>query len=84
MNSVTLTISYETLLQLVDQLSPEQRRALAAHLRGENGGGPLNHDATAETDFARWRANLEAMMIDVPVGPEWSDRREDWYDDDDR
>ncbi len=35
------------------------------------------------TGDAWWEA-FNSLIIRVPVNPDWSDRREDWYDDDGR
>lgn len=77
--AVQLTISYETLRNLVLQLPPQEAQQLAAEIRTQFGDGmPLSPAERA--------AHLRSAVIhgDVTVSDTYSDRREDWYDDDGR
>ena len=71
--SVQLTVSYDALLGLVDQLPPEERGALLRHLLDQV-------ERRALTD-EEWLAAFRACMIDRPIREVPSARREDWYDD---
>ncbi|GAB4432146.1 MAG: hypothetical protein KatS3mg051_0894 [Anaerolineae bacterium] len=74
--AVQLTISYETLVALIEQLSDEQRQDLMRRLREHTGPQRLNAN-----DRLRM---LRAAQINQAVKEEPSLRREDWYDDDGR
>ncbi|MBN1565665.1 MAG: hypothetical protein JXA10_17600 [Anaerolineae bacterium] len=74
--AVQLNIPYETLIELIQQLSAEQRRDLLSHL--------LRTTQTRQLSGEEKRALFHASILDVPVNEEPSIRREDWYDDDDR
>lgn len=75
--AVQLNIPYETLVELVEQLPPEQQRNLALRL--------LDKKKERALSKAEWKAAFESMTVDVgEVLPGYSDRREDWYDDDGR
>jgi hypothetical protein len=100
MNTVTMRISYETILQLVDQLSLEQRQALAAHLINGNGhlaGNDERADITHENHVAhnsghtlyerdpeKRRQIHLSNTINLGLIGVWSMRREHWYGDDGR
>ena len=70
-------VSYEAVLKLVNRLSAAQQHALMLHLlRG------LDPSSLSPEDKIRL---LHSMSIDLgPVSADYSDRREDWYDDDGR
>jgi hypothetical protein len=74
--TVQLAISYETLVDLIDQLSPEERQELARRLDAAAKHAPV---ATAE-----WQAAFRALAIDLPLGGPVPLRRAEWYDDDGR
>ncbi len=75
--AVQLSIPYETLVELVDQLDAEQKRQLVAHLSE----GAQSRKLTAEEKIAISRL----MTLNLgPISPNFSDRREDWYGDDGR
>ena len=73
--AVQLTIPYETLVELVEQLPNAQQEALLARLSQRN-----SLRMTAEE---RIRLFNEAA-IDAEINEAPSIRREDWYDDDGR
>lgn len=77
--AVQLTLSYETLRNLVLQLPPEDAQRLAAEIRAQFGEGMFLTPAERA-------AHLRSAIIhaDVTVSDTYSDRREDWYDDDGR
>lgn len=70
--AVQLSIPYEALLALVDQLPDEQKQALAKHLKQTIGKA----DRT-KTRLEQYHAGI----IDIPVLETPSIRREDWYND---
>ncbi|MBZ0307149.1 MAG: hypothetical protein K8I82_13850 [Anaerolineae bacterium] len=72
--SVQLPISYEMLVQLVEQLSEAQRQDLMRRL-----GATVSQHLPEEK-----LALLRTVQFEVEVLEEPSDRREDWYDDDGR
>ncbi len=75
--AVQLSIDYEQLVALVEQLSPEQQTDLLARL--------LEKSRTRQLTSQERKALLESMTIDLgEVLPGYSDRREDWYSDDGR
>ncbi len=75
--AVQLSIPYETLVELVDQLDAEQKRQLVAHLSE----GAQSRKLTAEEKISISRS----MTLNLgPISPNFSDRREDWYGDDGR
>lgn len=71
MAAVQLTISYETLVALIEQLSDEQRQDLMRRLRERAGQQRLTAD-----DRLRM---LRAAQTNQAVKEEPSPRREDWY-----
>ena len=71
---VQLAIPYETLLELVEQLSPEQQQDLVRHLQQR----ALQRDLTVDEKMRR----LRAVQVDVEVKEEPSPYREDGYGDD--
>lgn len=76
--AVQLEISFEKLLELVDQLDPEHEAALVRKLLMKR----RPQELTPEEKIAL----LDSLRISVPLaeGFDFSDRREDWYDDDGR
>ena len=77
---VQLTISYETLLALVEQLPPDQKSDLALRLTQYQlslKAMPSPETLTTEEKIAI----LKSMAINSPIKEEPSIRREDWYDD---
>lgn len=74
--AVQLTIPYETLIALVEQLSPEERQDLPRRLRGGAGRHALSD--------AAWSVAFRPLLIDTPAGEAFPLRRADWYDDDGR
>ncbi|HET8630201.1 MAG TPA: hypothetical protein VFL91_22490 [Thermomicrobiales bacterium] len=74
--AVQLTIPYETLVALVEQLPPDEQQDLLRRLRERT-------EQRVMTD-AEWQAAFRSLRIDAPLGPAFSLRRADWYDDDER
>jgi len=74
--AVQLTIPYEKLVELVEQLPEEQQQALLERLLA-------GKQASALTKAERLAA-YHASIMSVPLREEPSIRREDWYDDDGR
>lgn len=74
--AVQLTIPYETLVGLVEQLPPEERQDLLHRLQ-ENPNRVL-------LTGAAWDAAFRSLLIDTPVSDDFPIRRADWYDDDGR
>ena len=70
---VQLSIPFETLVSLVEQLPDDQRHALIERVQAHQDSPTL----TAAEKIAR----LRAIQYDVTVIQEPSIRREDWYDD---
>jgi hypothetical protein len=69
-------IPYDTLLDLIDQLSEDQKRDLLQRLK--------KMFASREQSYDEWTKLLRSAQVDAPVAEEPSPRREDWYDDDGR
>ncbi len=67
---------YDAVLLLVDQLTPEQKQNLIAHLQTVS--------KQRELSFEEWEALLETLRGDTRLTCSYSDRRVDWYDDDGR
>lgn len=75
--SVQLTIDYETLVQLVEQLPDEQKHALVERLIHN----PSQSILSPQDKVARFQSmSLSAGTL---LGG-YSDRRADWYDEDGR
>lgn len=73
--AVQLKIDYETLVQLVEQLPAPKRRELLLRLL---------KSPEASTAVERL-ALFDELVVDLgPVQPDYSDRREDWYGEDER
>ncbi|MBX3065942.1 MAG: hypothetical protein KF726_23390 [Anaerolineae bacterium] len=66
-------ITYEQVVQLADQLSPEDQVRLAEHLEMRRTEEELSDEA--------WESLFEDLKISVPITDKFSLRREDWYDD---
>lgn len=77
--TLQLPVAYETIIELALQMPLEQRQALLQRLIEQN---QKSRAQTAEERLAI----LRRMAIDGggPIDPGYSDRREDWYDDDGR
>ena len=73
--AVQLTIPYETLVELVVQLPPEQQADLLQRLMQRK-----QPPQTAE----EWIEQLNAAVLHAEINEEPSIRREDWYGDDGR
>jgi hypothetical protein len=67
---------YEEVVKLAKQLSPVEQQALIAHLQSLSKRRKLTNE--------EWKALLRASILSVPVKEDFSNRREDWYDDDGR
>lgn len=74
--TVQLTISYETLLELVKQLPEDQQQDLIRHLPG--------HGRAEELTASDRIRLLRSVQVDRPLDEGFSLRREDWYDDEHR
>lgn len=74
--AVQLTISYETLLALVEQLPVHQQHELLLRLLQKTKPRALSKEEK--------RALFHASILSVPVHEVPSVRRQDWYDDDGR
>ena len=74
--AVQLTIPYETLVALVEQLSPDEQRDLLRRLQGRARQQALTDE--------EWRAAFQSLLIDAPMSGDFPIRRADWYDDDGR
>ena len=69
--AVQLSIPYETLIALIDQLPDDQQRDLLRRLLDKASARPLSVDERL--------ALLDSLTIDAgAVLPGYSDRREDW------
>lgn len=69
--AVQLTIDFDELVQLVDQLAPSAKRQLLMHLQDQT---------TTQTADGKWDEIFEAAVMSVgSVNPDFSFRREDWY-----
>ena len=74
--AVQLTIPYETLVALVEQLPEAEQKALIERV--------LSMNAAATASRTERLAAYHAAIMSVPLNEEPSIRREDWYDDDGR
>jgi hypothetical protein len=63
--------TYEEVVKLADQLSPDEQHALIEHLQKHRQRPRLSWDA--------WDALLASVRVSAGPGPLFSDRREDWY-----
>lgn len=67
-------VTYEEVVRLAEQLGPLEQKALIEHLQKI----AQHRQLTIEER----EALLEAAVVDLgPVSPDFSFRREDWYDD---
>lgn len=62
-------ITYETVVKMVEQLSPTDQESLVNHLQAIVKQRKL--------DKAEWKAMFEATILHVPVITDFSPRRED-------
>lgn len=74
--AVQLTIPYETLVELIEQLPEAEQKALIERL--------LSDSQAAALTRAERLAAYHASIISIPLHEEPSIRRENWYDDDGR
>ena len=73
--AVQLKIDYETLVELVEQLPASARRDLLMRLL----------KSPQSSTAAERLALLDQLVVDLgPVQPGYSDRRADWYGEDER
>ena len=77
MATVQLNLSYDTVMNLVEQLPFEEQKSLLFHL--------LDKAKNHQLDNEERKKLFHSMIVDLgKVSPEYSDRREDWYDDEGR
>ncbi|HEY8598639.1 MAG TPA: hypothetical protein VIL85_09425 [Thermomicrobiales bacterium] len=74
--AVQLTIPYETLIALVEQLPPDEQRDLLQRIQERAEQRPLSDE--------EWQTAFQSLMIDRPLVGAIPLRRSDWYDDDGR
>ena len=72
-----MAVTLEEVIKLADQLSIVDREGLISHLLRKRKNP---NDLTME----EFKALLEAAILPGGPGPDYSDRREDWYGDDGR
>lgn len=65
-------ITYEQVVELADQLSPEDQARLADHLEMRRTEEELSDEA--------WEALFDDLKITVPITEQFSLSRDDWYD----
>jgi lipoprotein NlpI len=71
------SVTYERVINLAEQLTPQEQEALVAHLQQLAQQRQLTKQERT--------ALFESMIVDLgPVSPDFSFRREDWYGDDER
>ena len=75
--AVQLTLDYDQIVQLVEQLTEEQQKDLISRLLMKRA---TERPLTVEEKIQL----LNAAQISKPVNEQPSDRREDWYGDDGR
>jgi hypothetical protein len=68
--------NFAQVVQMADTLTADEQLALINHLQDVAQRRQLTHD--------EWWYLLRSIQIDIPAGPLFSDRRQDWYDDDGR
>jgi hypothetical protein len=74
---VQLNLSYETVIDLVEQLPFEEQKTLLFHLLGKAKNHRLDKDERKKL--------FHSMVVDLgKVSPAYSERREDWYGEDGR
>jgi hypothetical protein len=76
MATVQLNLSYETLLDLIEQLPVDQKRDLLMRLLEDARNRVLSKEEK--------QALYHASILSIPIKEEPSIRREDWYGDDGR
>ncbi|MBI1255888.1 MAG: hypothetical protein GC204_00310 [Chloroflexi bacterium] len=69
-------ITYEAVVKLAEQLSPEAQKALIEHLQ--------EIAKQRDLSFEEWKALIDSTIDHTPIVSDISPRREDWYDDDGR
>ena len=69
-------VTYQEVVRLAEQLTVDDQRALVDHLQGL----AQQRDLT----FAEWKTLFDSLKSDAELVQDFSDRREDWYDDDGR
>lgn len=71
-----VNFSYDDIVKLVDRMSKREQLALIDHLQ----------EIVKERELTsqEWNMLLDAAIVSIPAGPNFSDRREDWYGDDGR
>lgn len=74
--AVKLTIPYETLVALVEQLPADEQRDLLHRIQERAERRPLSDE--------EWQATFQSLLIDRPLVGSIPLRRSDWYDDDGR
>ncbi len=72
--AVQLTIPYETLVALVEQLPADERRDLLHQLQEWAGRQALTE--------REWRAAFQSLILDRPLFGPIPLQRAEWYDDD--
>jgi hypothetical protein len=69
-------ITFEEVVKLAKQLSPAEQQALITYLQRLAQQGTLGDE--------EWKTLLDSSKVSIPPGPNFSDRRADWYDNDGR
>ena len=69
-------VTYDEVVRLAEQLSPVEQQALIAHLQETAKHRKLTKE--------EWLALFDSMKVSIPLGKDFSLRREDWYGDDGR
>ncbi len=67
---------YQEVVKLTEMLSQADKDRLMQYLREKKQEQALS--------LEEWWARLEAVRYRIAPGPNFSDRRQDWYDDDGR
>ncbi|MCC7206668.1 MAG: hypothetical protein IT323_05145 [Anaerolineae bacterium] len=70
------TTAYSEIVARVEQLSRTEQISLANYLNAIIRQGKLTPD--------EWDALADSVTVSIPPGPAFSDRREDWYGDNER
>lgn len=68
-----MQVTYEQVVQLVEQLSVAERQRLVVHIQ----------QLSTEQDLSLrdWEALLDSITVRLPLGTDFSTDRADWYDD---
>lgn len=69
-------VTLQEVIALAEKLPPQDQTALLAHL--------LRISNQRELTVEEKKALLQASVLDIPLGENFSLRREDWYGDDGR